>query len=51
MIAAPPYLNPLRLYLVCATLFFLAAPWAGFTLEEMIQQDQSGTRSSLVSAR
>jgi hypothetical protein len=46
-----PYLTPLRLYLVCAALFFLAAPWAGFTLEEMIQHDPSGSLSSLASTQ
>ncbi len=38
-----PYLSPLKLYLVCAAVFFLAAPLAGFTLEWLIKDDQSAT--------
>lgn len=45
------YLNPLRLYLVCAAIFFVAAPWAGFTLEQMIDNDRSGALAQLASAQ
>ena len=45
-----PYLSPLKLYLVCAAVFFLAAPLAGFTLEWLIKDDQSGTLRTLVAA-
>lgn len=30
-----PYLNPVKLYLVCAAVFFVAAPLAGYTLEAL----------------
>lgn len=46
-----PYLAPLQIYLVCAALFFLAAPMAGFTLGSMIASDQTGELASLVEAR
>src|SRR5262245_13742931 len=36
------YLSPLKTYLVCAALFFLAAPVAGFTLAWMLEDDRSG---------
>jgi hypothetical protein len=45
------YLNPLRLYLVCAAIFFVSAPWAGFTLDEMTAGDPTGRLSQLVSAQ
>jgi len=44
-----PYLGPFKLYLVCAAIFFLSAPVAGFRLASMLQSDRSGVR--LVSAR
>src|SRR5262245_34174834 len=46
-----PYLSPLKLYLVCAAIFFLSAPVAGFKLESMLAADTSGTLGTLVSAR
>jgi hypothetical protein len=46
-----PYLTPFKVYLVCAAMFFLAAPTAGFTLASMLEGDQSGTLSRLVTAR
>jgi hypothetical protein len=45
------YLDPLKLYLVCAALFFLAAPWAGFTLEQMIASDDAGRLPEIVAAQ
>ena len=45
------YLSPVRLYFVCAALFFLAAPLAGFTLTSLIAGDQSGDLLRLVTAR
>ena len=45
-----PYLSPFKVYVVCAAMFFLAAPAAGFTLASMRDADQSGTLSRLVSA-
>ena len=45
-----PYLTPFKVYLVCAAIFFLAAPTAGFTLASMLEGDQSGTLSRVVSA-
>jgi hypothetical protein len=46
-----PYLTPFKVYVVCAAMFFLAAPTAGFTLASMLEADQSGTLSRLASAR
>lgn len=46
-----PYLSPIKLYLVCAAVFFLAAPVAGFSLESMLDADRSGALKALVSAR
>ena len=46
-----PYLTPFKVYLVCAAVFFLAAPTAGFTLASMLDADQSGTLSRLASSR
>ena len=45
------YLTPLQLYFVGAALFFLAAPFAGFTLTAMMASDESGELASLVVAR
>jgi len=44
-------LSPFKIYLVCAAIFFLSAPVAGFKLESMIVSDQSGDLGRLVSAR
>jgi hypothetical protein len=46
-----PYLSPLKLYFVCAAIFFLAAPLAGFTLPSLMADDQSGELLRLVTAR
>ena len=45
------YLTPLKTYLVCAAIFFLAAPVAGFTLSAMLDADQSGVLRRLASTR
>ncbi len=45
------HLNPIKLYLVCAAIFFLSAPIAGFTLASMVAGDPSGALTTLVSAR
>jgi hypothetical protein len=46
-----PYLSPIKVYLVCAAVFFLAASLGGFTLASLIEDDRSGTLRRLVSAR
>ena len=46
-----PYLSPFKVYLVCAALFFLSAPFAGFKLVSLIELDRSGTVARLASAR
>jgi hypothetical protein len=46
-----PYLSPLKLYFVCAAIFFLAAPLAGFTLPSLIADDRSGSLLQLVTTR
>lgn len=45
------YLSPIKLYFVCAAIFFLAAPLAGFTLPRLIADDRSGDLLRLVAAR
>jgi hypothetical protein len=45
------YLHPLKVYLVCAAIFFFAAPWAGFNLTSLMQEDDSGELKQLVSAQ
>ena len=45
------YLTPLQLYLVCAAVFFLSAPVAGFRLRSMIDADMTGDLTRLVAAR
>jgi hypothetical protein len=45
------YLSPLKLYFVTAALFFLAAPYVGFGLTDMLEQDNDGTLKRLVTAR
>jgi hypothetical protein len=45
------YLRPIQLYFVCAALFFLAAPFAGFTLASLVASDQSGDLARLVAER
>lgn len=37
------YTSPVKLYLACAAIFFLLAPFAGFALEDMLASDPSGT--------
>ena len=45
------YLTPFKVYLVCAAIFFLSAPLAGFNLASLIDSDRSGTVGRLASAR
>jgi hypothetical protein len=45
------YLSPLKTYLVCAGIFFLSAPMAGFTLSSMLDADRSGVIRRLVVER
>ena len=45
------HLSPIKVYLVCATIFFLSAPVAGFRLAAMVEADPSGSLGRLVSAR
>ena len=46
-----PYLSPIKVYFACAAIFFLAAPFAGFTLPAMMADDTSGDLLRLVTAR
>lgn len=46
-----PYLSPLKLYLLCAALFFLLAPFTGFTLESLLAEDRSGQLERAVATR
>lgn len=45
------HLSPFKTYLVCAAIFFLSAPVAGFRLAAMLDADRSGVLRTLVSAR
>lgn len=45
------HLSPFKIYLVCAAIFFLSAPVAGFRLGSMLDSDPSGALNELVSAR
>jgi hypothetical protein len=45
------YLSPIKLYFVCAALFFLAAPLAGFTLPALMADDRTGNLARLVAAQ
>jgi hypothetical protein len=45
------YLTPFKVYLVCAAIFFLSAPLAGFNLASLIESDRSGTVGRLAAAR
>jgi len=45
------HLTPIKLYLLCAAIFFLSAPFAGFRLAAMVADDPSGDLARLVTAR
>jgi hypothetical protein len=45
------HLSPIKLYLICAAIFFLSAPVAGFKLSAMVETDPSGDLGKRVSAR
>jgi hypothetical protein len=43
-----PYTSPIKLYLAAAAIFFLLAPFAGFTLAQLLENDTAGaTRQAL----
>jgi hypothetical protein len=42
------FTSPVKLYLACAALFFLCAPLAGFTLEQILASDNAGTLTRFV---
>jgi hypothetical protein len=45
------YLSPLKLYFLAATVFFFAAPYVGFSLEDMTENDPSGGLKTMVDQR
>jgi hypothetical protein len=45
------YTAPLRLYLVCAAIFFFISPLAGFNLNAWIEQDRTGHLARIVDER
>jgi len=45
------YSAPLKLYFVCAALFFLAAPFIGFDLDSVLRQDSTGLLKQLTEQR
>ncbi|MDQ3069306.1 MAG: hypothetical protein M3R55_06215 [Acidobacteriota bacterium] len=38
----------MKVYLLCAALFFLAAPFAGFTLRELLEEDTGGVLGPII---
>jgi hypothetical protein len=46
-----PYLSPIKIYFVCAAIFFFAAPWVGFDLASLISQDESGSLARVAASR
>lgn len=45
-----PYTAPLKLYLAAAAVFFLSAPFAGFTLADMLATDTTGSLETMIAA-
>lgn len=45
-----PYTAPLKLYLAAAAVFFLCAPFAGFTLADMLATDTTGSLEKMIAA-
>ncbi|HEU4688445.1 MAG TPA: DUF3667 domain-containing protein [Vicinamibacterales bacterium] len=45
-----PYTSPLKLYLACAAIFFLCAPFAGYTLQDLLEGDTGGALKNMVNA-
>ena len=45
------YLSPLKLYFLSAGIFFLAAPFVGFSLTELLANDERGALRALVDGR
>ncbi|MBY0492639.1 MAG: DUF3667 domain-containing protein [Cyanobacteria bacterium] len=43
-----PYLSPLKVYLLCGAIFFMAAPYTGFTLDAIVAADGTGLISGSV---
>jgi hypothetical protein len=46
-----PYLSPMKVYLLCGAIFFLAAPYTGFTLESIVAVDRTGLIARSVEER
>jgi hypothetical protein len=47
-----PYLSPLKMYFLAATIFFLVAPHvSGFRLDALLRQDDDGTLRAMVDER
>ena len=45
------YLSPIKLYFLCAGIFFFAAPLVGFSLFDMLRGDEQGALKGLVQTR
>ena len=43
-----PYLSPIKVYLLCGAMFFMAAPYTGFTLDAIVNADRTGLISGTV---
>jgi hypothetical protein len=43
-----PYVSPLKVYLLCGTIFFFAAPYTGFTLDTIVGADRAGLLTAAV---
>ena len=44
------YLGPIKVYLLCAAIFFVAAPFVGFDLDSLLASDPGGKLAAAVSA-
>ncbi|MGH7726944.1 MAG: DUF3667 domain-containing protein [Candidatus Eiseniibacteriota bacterium] len=45
------FLSPIKIYFLCAAIFFFAAPWAGFNLASMLARNPEGEIAKLVDTR
>ena len=46
-----PYLTPIKVYLLCAAIFFLLAPLSGLTFDALTREETTGLLERLASAR
>src|SRR5262245_19577024 len=46
-----PYLSPVKIYFVCAAIFFVAVPFVGLNATSMIERDPGGKLNAMVAER